>query len=174
MSADWIKSGKTAILLALDYMFITTHAALGALVGELFPNHPILAFGFGMISHFLSDIIPHGDTHLYKGYVTGSKVKRAIAYVAIDGIVAIFFVLFLFNTRLFDNRLAISMGIVGGVLPDLIVGIYEVTRYKGLRWFHRVHFYFHNLISSRRGDLTFASGFAMQMVFLAALITRLG
>lgn len=155
-------------------MFITTHSALGALVAELVPNHPVLAFVLGVGSHFLSDIIPHGDTHLYKGFVSGSKVKRAIAYVTIDGVVAIFFILFLFNTRLFENRLSISMGIVGGVLPDLIVGVYEVTRFKSLRWFHRVHFYFHNMLSSRHGDLTFASGFAMQMVFLAALITRLG
>jgi hypothetical protein len=37
-----------------------------------------------------------------------------------------------------------------------------------------VPFYFHNLVSAKYGDLSFPSGFAMQMVFLAALITRLG
>jgi len=156
-------------------MFVTTHAALGALIAEqLFPNHPILAFFAGMASHFLTDIIPHGDTGLYKGYVSGSKVKRAVAYVVIDGIVAIFLVLFLFNTKVFDNRLAISMGIAGGVLPDLLVALYELFRVPGLRWFHRVHFFFHNMISGRRGDMTFPAGFAMQMLFLAALISRLG
>jgi hypothetical protein len=155
-------------------MFITTHAALGALAAEAIPTHPILAFFLGVATHLLSDIIPHGDSHLYKGFISGSKVKRALAYVTIDGIVALLFVLFLFNTHLFENRLAISMGIIGGVLPDLLVGLYEVTRMKGLRWVHRVHFYFHNLVSAKYGDLSFPSGFAMQMVFLAALITRLG
>ena len=155
-------------------MFITTHAAIGALIGEQFPNHPLFAFVFGMASHFLTDIIPHGDSNLYKGFITGSKVKRAIAYVVIDAVAALFFVLFLFNTRVFDHRLAISLGIVGGVLPDLIVALYEVFRLPGLRWFHRLHFFFHDMVSSRRGDLPFASGFAMQLVFLAALISRIG
>ncbi len=155
-------------------MFITTHAALGALIAEQMPNHPILAFVLGAASHFLSDIIPHGDLNLYKGFVSGSKVKRAIAYVTIDSVVAIFFVLFIFNTKIFDHRLAISMGIAGGVLPDLIVAAYEVFRIKELKFFHRFHFFFHNLISGRRGDLPFASGFAMQLMFLAAIISRIG
>ncbi|MBM3205073.1 hypothetical protein FJZ48_03805 [Candidatus Uhrbacteria bacterium] len=155
-------------------MFITTHAALGALVAEAIPTHPILTFALGMASHFLADIIPHGDGGLYKGYITGSKVKRAVAYVVIDGVVAILFVLFLFNTQLYENRLAVSMGIVGGVLPDLLVGVYELFRARGLRWFHRVHFFFHNLISGRTGDLSFPAGFSMQLLFLALLMSRLG
>lgn len=154
-------------------MFITTHAALGALAAEMIPTHPILAFFIGMATHFISDIIPHGDSGLYKGYVSGSKVKRAVAYVVIDGVVAILFVLFLFNTQVFDHRLAISMGIAGGVLPDLLVAVYELFRVKGLRWFHRVHFFFHNMISGRYGDLAFPAGFGMQLLFLAALFTRL-
>ena len=154
-------------------MFITTHAALGVLAAELVPHHPIAAFVLGVASHFLSDIIPHGDSGLYKGYVSGSKVKRAIAYVTLDGVASILFVLFLFNTSIADDRATMSMGILGGVLPDLIVAAYEVTRAKWLRWFHRLHFFFHNMVSSRHGDLRFASGFAMQVIFLAALLTRL-
>ncbi len=155
-------------------MFVTTHAALGALVAEAFPGHPVLAFVLGMASHFITDIVPHGDTGLYKGYVAGSKVKRAVAYVVIDSVVAILFVLFLFNTHLFENRLSISLGIAGGVLPDLLVAVYELFRVRGLKWFHRVHFFFHNMVSGRWGDLSFPSGFAMQILFLAALLTRLG
>ncbi|HEU0051252.1 MAG TPA: hypothetical protein VFQ60_04335 [Patescibacteria group bacterium] len=154
-------------------MFVTTHAAIGALVAEQFPDHPFLAFALGIASHFLSDMIPHGDGNLYKGYVAGSKVKRAIAYVVIDSVIAILLVLFLFNTKVFENRLGISMGIAGGVLPDLLVAIYEVTKIRFLKWVHRVHFFFHNLIIDRVGDLTFSSGFAMQIFFFAALISRI-
>jgi len=155
-------------------MFVTTHAALGALIGEALPGHPFLAFAFAIMSHFMSDMIPHGDSQLYKGYLAGSKVKRAIAYAVIDSIVAIMLVLFLFNTRMFDNRLAVSLGIAGGILPDLIVALYEVFKVRQLKWFQRLHFFFHNLITDRAGDLTTSSGFAMQMLFLAALITRIG
>ncbi len=154
-------------------MFLTTHAALGALLAELVPNHPYAAFAIGLGSHFISDIIPHGDTHLYKGFVSGTKVRRALAYVTVDGIIALFFSLFLLNVKPADTHLVTTFGIIGGVLPDLLVGAYEIKRIKWLRSFHRFHFYFHNRISGTLGDLSFPSGFAMQLLFLAALLTRL-
>ncbi|GEM_PF-3732031 len=43
-------------------MFIVTHAAIGALIGEELPNHPMLAFVLAFLAHFLTDLIPHGDT----------------------------------------------------------------------------------------------------------------
>ena len=155
-------------------MFITTHAVLGALIGEELASNPALAFFLGLVSHFLVDIIPHGDTYLYKGYVSGTKVRRALAYVTIDGIATVLFVLFLFNTQTFESRAAVSAGIIGSILPDLIVGLYEVTRSNKLRWFQRLHFFFHNIVVSRKRDIAFASGFAMQMVFLAAILSRIG
>lgn len=154
-------------------MFVVTHAALGALIGENLAGHPAIAFLLGMVSHFLSDIIPHGDTHLYKGYVAGTKVKRAIAYVVIDAIATVFFILFIFNTGLVTDKFAVSMGIVGGVLPDLLVAVVEVFKVRWLMWFHRLHFFFHNLICSRKGDMSFPSGFAMQVVFLVALFSKI-
>lgn len=154
-------------------MFVTTHALVGALIAEQIPTHPIVAFLLGLASHFLLDIIPHGDSRLYKGYISGAKARRAVAYVLIDALVALFFVLFLFNTKFVDHRTAITAGIVGGVLPDFLVGVYEVLRTPGLRWFHRVHFFFHNMISGTRGDLALSTGIAMQMVILAGILSLL-
>jgi hypothetical protein len=154
-------------------MFVTTHALVGALIAEQMPTHPVLAFTLGIASHFLLDIIPHGDSRLYKGYISGAKARRAVAYVLIDSLVALFFVLFLFNTRFVDHRTAITAGIVGGVLPDFLVGIYEVLRVPGLKWVHRVHFFFHNMISDKRGDLALSTGIAMQLVLLAGILSVL-
>jgi hypothetical protein len=151
-------------------MFITTHAALGALIAQQIPGMPLIAFALGIASHFLSDIIPHGDTKQYKDYVTGRNRMRSLAYVTLDGAVAVYFLLFLFNTGIPTDRFTVSMGIAGGVLPDLLVALYEVFRVPGLRWFHRLHFFFHNLISEKK-DMTLASGFAMQVMFLAALVS---
>jgi len=151
-------------------MFITTHAVLGALIAQHVPTSPFTAFVLGMASHFLSDIIPHGDTKMYKNYLSGKQVKSSIAYVVIDGIVTTLFVLFLFNIGIGDAKLAVTMGIVGGILPDLLVGLYEVFRMKGLGWFHRLHFFFHNMVSEKY-DMTLASGFAMQVMFLAGLLS---
>lgn len=151
-------------------MFITTHAALGALIAQQMPEHPYLAFGLGVASHFLSDIIPHGDTGLYKDFISGRRVKRSIAYSVIDGAIAVIFVIFILNTVGSGARLAMSLGMVGGVLPDLIVGVYEVSKFKWLERLHRVHFFFHNMISHSH-DMSFAAGFSMQVVFLAGLLS---
>lgn len=151
-------------------MFVTTHAALGALIAQQMPEHPYLAFGLGVASHFLSDIIPHGDTKLYKEYISGRKVKRSIAYSIIDGALAIIFVIFMLNAVSSEARLAMSLGMIGSVLPDLIVGVYEVFKFKWLEKLHRLHFFFHNMISIKH-DMSFAAGFSMQVVFLAGLIS---
>lgn len=166
----------SAILLATNVgMFITTHALIGALVANALPHHPILSFGLGMASHFLTDIIPHGDSNLYKDYITGSKkkVRKALAYVMLDGVAAVYIVLFLLNIGSAPDRLTLSLGIAGGVLPDLLVGVYEVTRIPGLRWFHRVHFFFHNLVTSRKGDVAFRSGLVIQFGLLALVCVKL-
>lgn len=154
-------------------MFVITHAAIGALLGEYSAGHPAVAFSLGMASHFLTDIIPHGDTHLYKNYIAGTKVKRAVAYVLVDSIATIFFILFILNSGLVTDKFAVSMGIVGGVLPDFLVGLVELFNVRWLRWFHRLHFFFHNLVCSRKGDIPFSSGFAMQVVFLFVLFSKL-
>jgi hypothetical protein len=153
-------------------MFITTHALIGALIGEQIPNSPVWAFALGVASHFLTDIIPHGDSNLYKGYVSGARVKRALAYVTIDALVAMMFVLGLFNTGFVEHRAAISTGIIGSVLPDLLVAMYEIFRVKKLRWLHRVHFFFHNMITGKRGDIPLVAGIAMQLVVLVFLVVR--
>lgn len=153
-------------------MFITTHALLGALIGEQVASQPALAFGLGLVSHFLADIIPHGDSNLYKGYVSGSKVKRAVAYVTVDALVAMVFVLALFNTDLNEHRFAISMGIFGSVLPDLLVAVYQLLRVERLQAFNKFHFFFHNLITSRKGDIPLSAGIVMQLIVLAFLVVR--
>lgn len=153
-------------------MFVTTHAAIGALIASQFPGHPYIAFFLAVASHFLSDIIPHGDTHLYKGYVAGFKVKRALAYVLVDSIVAMFLTMYVLNSDIFVDRRTVTIGIIAGVLPDFLVGVYELFKFKWLKWFHRVHFFFHNMVTEHR-DLSFRSGFVMQVVVLGALLYNL-
>jgi len=154
-------------------MFITTHAAMGALIGELLPTHPALAFFVAMAAHFAIDIVPHGDTGLYKEYIAGSKIKRAVAFVTVDGVIALLLVTYLFVHWWAVPERAIAFGITGGVLPDLLVGVYEVTHARALRWFHRLHFFFHNLISSRTGDVSLGAGLVVEAMVFAIVLTRL-
>lgn len=154
-------------------MFIATHAAIGALIGEEFASHPVVSFVLAFGAHFLTDLIPHGDTNLYKGYVAGTKVKKAMLIVGADAVLTALFIAYLFAIVVVDHRIAIVAGVIGGVLPDVLVAIYEVTHWKWLAWFHRLHFYFHNLINSRTGDLSLRTGMIMEVLILSGLLYRL-
>jgi len=150
---------------------MVTHAAVGAIIGGA-AGGPIWAAVGGFISHFLIDIIPHGDTNLLKQYKRGEKVRRAQAYVTMDAVAALLFVLLLFNFRDFFHPVNVSLGIAFSVLPDLVIGVYETGKAPWLKRFHKVHFFFHDLIVNRKRDLSFRAGFLMQLAILALLQIR--
>ncbi len=152
-------------------MFLVTHAAVGAIIGETTGNPYLAAIG-GFASHFLLDIIPHGDSNLYKSYKKGELVKRAVAYVTMDSIATIFFILALFHFRDFLHPLRVSLGIAFAVLPDLLIGLFESGAAPWLAKFHKVHFFFHNLYTNRRRDFPFKYGVVMQLVILLLLQIR--
>lgn len=152
-------------------MFIVTHAVVGAIVGERLGSPYLAALG-GFVSHFLLDIIPHGDTKMYQNYKRGERVKHALAYVTVDAISTVMFVLLLFNTRAFTHPLSVSLGIAFGIAPDLLVGLCEIYHKRWLAKFHKLHFYFHNMVSGRWFDFSFKTGFFLQLVLLALLEFR--
>lgn len=154
-------------------MTLTTHATLGAVIGHATGN-PLLAFIFGFISHFLIDMIPHGDTGIADNYkVKKVRRKQALAYVMVDAVVAILFVLIIANTRDITSVRNFTWGIVGSVLPDLIVGVYELTKTKYLHWFNKLHFYFHDFFVNRKGDVPLYYALMAQVVLIAYLQTKL-
>lgn len=155
-------------------MYLTTHVAIGALIAEQIPHHPVLAFSLAVLAHFLADMIPHGDARMYREYIVGTHVRRAVAKVVLDSSIAILFILFIFNSPWFLERETLSWGIVGSVLPDVLVALYEISHAKQLRPYERFHRFIHNSVVNRVGDVSFATGFAMQMVFFAGLLSLIG
>jgi len=101
-------------------MFVATHAAIGALFGEMMPSHPILVFVLSFITHFFTDMIPHGDTHLIKGFEAGTGIKKAVLIQSADTLATVLFVIYLFTRVVMNQRIAVVMGVVGGVLPCLL------------------------------------------------------
>lgn len=154
-------------------MTLTTHATVGAVIGHVV-GVPALAFVFGFISHFLIDMIPHGDTGLSDNFrVHKRKQKQAVAFVVIDSIAAIFFVLLLANVKDIVSIQAFTWGIAGSVLPDLLIGIYEITKTRFLKWFNTMHFFFHDYFTKRRGDVPLYYALLAQIVLIAYLQTKL-
>lgn len=154
-------------------MTLTTHATMGAVIGKLTGN-PVLAFIFAFAVHLLVDMIPHGDTGISDNFrIHHRRQKAAIAYVTIDAIVAICFVLLIVNTRDITRMQSFTWGIIGGIMPDLLVGVYEITKTPLLRWFYKVHFFFHDFFVKRRGEVPLYYAILAQVVFIAYLQTKL-
>ncbi len=153
-------------------MFLATHATVGAIIGRAAPD-PVSAFVLAFVSHFLLDIIPHGDADLYKTYKSGKKVRTALAYTMIDAVITAYMIVGIAHARLFDSGINVAMGIIGGLLPDLLIGVYEVTNTKLLVGFHKVHFFFHNLFVDKYRDVSFHLGVGYQLVILLLLQTRI-
>ncbi len=150
-------------------MTISTHTAIGAVLGG-FVGGPIIGFFAGMLSHFLVDMIPHGDAKLGKEFHTKRASKSGKAYVTIDGVSAIFILLIFFNLVDFDSRFVFSCTIAGSVLPDILAGIHGITKTKYLRWFVKLHFFFHDFFTSRYGDVRLRWAIMGQAVFILLLV----
>ena len=153
-------------------MTLTTHAAIGAAIGHQMGN-PILGFCLGMISHFLVDMIPHGDSKFAEMYLKKQrKTRAAVAYVTVDATIALLFILALMNVGDYANRLAFSASIAGSIMPDLLTGLADVTKAKMLKPFVRVHFFFHNFFLNRYGDVKLSYALAGQIAFVGFLLER--
>lgn len=159
-------------------MFITVHAAAGALVGTEIAN-PYLSFTAGVILHFIMDIIPHGDRELGKRFFgllnkkisEEDKIKSLAAYGLIDYIALSLFLLYAVKSFYFIKDDGVIWCIIGSIIPDLLVALYVLTKSHYLKWFFDFHKTVHHLIISRmKNDIPLKAGMLMQAGILALLI----
>ena len=125
-------------------MFLAVHAAVGAIAGNSVES-PTAAFALGFISHFFIDMIPHGDADMYEGYKSGEKKKLALIYLWGDVLATIALIVLFFIRQDFFSPLNVALGIVGGLLPDIIVGLFEILKPRRHRWAYRKLESFHAL-----------------------------
>ena len=159
-------------------MFITVHAAAGAIVGTQVSN-PFIAFAIGVILHFIMDIIPHGDRELGKRFFgllnkklsEEEKLKSLAAYGMMDYIVLIFFLLYSIKNFYFAKDDSVVWAIIGSILPDLLVAMYMLTKSRWLKWFFDFHHWVHHLVIGHlKNDIHLKTGIAMQIIIFAVLL----
>jgi hypothetical protein len=162
-------------------MFITVHAAVATLAGSQIQN-PFLAFFVGMGLHFLFDIIPHGDKELGKKFFgfkmkkmkETEKLKTMAMYGSLDGCALVIYIIFIFKTFDFAKSDGVSAAILGGVLPDLLVGFYQLTKIRSLKWFYSFHNKVHYLLLNKlQNDIPLKYGVLLQGIGLALIISLL-
>lgn len=98
-------------------MFLTTHAVVGIFISQQ-TNNPLLAFILAFISHFILDIIPHGDEEL--GDLARLGKKRIYLWSLGDFFVLVIMIGFLYTTTDLPRIAVTSAGVIGSILPDLI------------------------------------------------------
>jgi hypothetical protein len=160
-------------------MFLVVHATVGAAVGSVVPN-PASAFALNFFGHFLLDMIPHGDDHLYSEYKKGNHKKMALIYTGLDVLATVAVIAVVIGTGQFNIMSGVIAGIIGGVIPDMLVGACEVLK-PGKSWlgrklvgFEAFHMWNHHLFIKkfRKGerDIPMKYGVVMQVIALFFLI----
>lgn len=151
-------------------MTLTTHAVIGAAIGSAVAD-PVVGFLAGATSHFLVDMIPHGDNQLADLFRVHKRRKLAVTYVTIDAIIALLLLLATFAARGESNNLAFSAAVAGSILPDLLVGLADATKWKPLRKFSKFHFFFHDFFSRKHGDVKLKYALLGQLGFIFILMS---
>jgi hypothetical protein len=149
-------------------MLLSIHAATGALIGQQ-TNNPLLSFALGLISHFVLDAIPHGDQDWIEDYKGNdqSRAKRIIFLVVLDAVILVVLLVSQFFYRSLAPTLSIASGILGGILPDFLVGCHELSD-KLFKKFYQIHFRMHDLIKTRHPSTM--QGVVLQAVILGIML----
>lgn len=151
-------------------MTLTTHVTIGALIGTGFQN-PVLGFALGFASHFLVDMIPHGDHFLSNDFRIHKKVKIPVIYTTADALLGILVLCTLLITTSYNHLPTFVAAMAASVLPDIIVGIHDVTKSKLIRWFNTLHFVFHDFFVHKYGDIPLKLSIATQSIFVAIALS---
>ena len=149
-------------------MFLTIHSAVGLAIGSRVSS-PFIAFILGYLSHWLIDVIPHGDeTLINKEKHTASKLKLIFFYFAIfDTIGIIILVYFLSSQKIISLTTPVIFGLLGAVTPDYLWGLYKIFNLKFLKPLHQIHAWFHGLIKHK---IPFKYGLVIQLTIFIILI----
>ncbi len=151
-------------------MTLTTHAVIGAAIGSVVGS-PLLGFVLGAASHFLVDMIPHGDNELADKYRLHKKKKAAVAYVTVDAAIAIILLMTIVSGRSSNTtNIAFSAAVAGSIMPDLLVGLGDIYKHQFLKKFSKLHFFFHDFFSRKYGDTKLAYALTGQAVFIIVLM----
>lgn len=146
-------------------MFLTVHGTAGIALGTLTGN-PILAFIMGVISHFILDIVPHGDQFVDRWSRKGNRIQRLTFIFITEFSIAIIFIFLMFNELIFANPYVLLAGMAGGMAPDFASGFTMVFKSKLWDWYFRFHNENHQLLQK---TISFKYGITLQLVTLLLL-----
>jgi hypothetical protein len=125
-------------------MFITPHTSAALWISTKITD-PVLAFILGVVSHFIFDIIPHGDEKLDE-HITDKKekFKYVVRIAFVDMTLAAILVYFFVSHGPVVDPYVLYPAVLGTWLPDIAwIGI-EYLKLTKLYWYVHFHGKVHN------------------------------
>lgn len=159
-------------------MILATHAIAGAAVGRL-TNNPLLAFIFGVISHFILDAIPHwqyklnskieSEDIMAEDMPLNKKFVGDIAKIGVDFFGGVFISLLAFHgwSGFASPPTLLIAGIAGGVLPDALQFVFWKFKREPFTTIHKFHFWIHAGWDFNHDSML---GMALQIITAATII----
>lgn len=129
-------------------MFIAVHAA-AAIAATQNLGSPALAGLFGLASHFVLDVIPHGDDVVYDRCIARgwSRLRFGLIFGLPDAAAWVGITAYLIMTGSAADIPVVLAAATGAALPDVLWGIATLLpRSRWLAAFDRLHTKFHHLL----------------------------
>jgi hypothetical protein len=127
-------------------MLLSTHGVFGAMTASLVPQHPILGFTLGFLSHFLLDSFPHYDYDLAsskpseeiekRDIVVGKNLFADLVPLGLDCLGGFIVAAAIFSG---GSIFVAILGAIGGVLPDALQFVYMKTHSRFLLPLQKLH-----------------------------------
>lgn len=128
-------------------MFLAPHTVTALWITTKVTD-PLLVFVLSIISHFLLDIIPHGDEEIGDKIKTRrGKLMFMLKVSSFDILISIALVYFYFFRHPQADSMLIYAAVLGAWLPDILWSSIETFKIKSLMWFVRFHTKVHFLIN---------------------------
>lgn len=145
-------------------MIILGHASIGTVAGiaihqSLAPQLPLIAimaiaFVVGLVSHYLTDAIPHGHYHINLRYPSAAATRTL--YIESIGSIVLMLLLVWLNVGVVPLWWVITACITGAVLPDFVEAMQNYKIIPRTRWlrahtrFHTKFLHWHNVADRPR------------------------
>jgi hypothetical protein len=166
-------------------MFITSHILFSVLISQKMDS-PLEAFLFSLASHYILDLIPHGDESVGHWIKKKLTISRFIFTSTIDVAILCVIITLLFINKELPSPPVFMASVIGGVLPDVMCilndlfaewqknisqKIIKYARYFpvtiAFRYNKKLHNFIHHLIPVR---LSVKKGLVVQVILIFTFI----
>jgi hypothetical protein len=177
--SPWSSRSFFRVLCPLSYflyptpMFITVHAAV-AIAATQTMGSPALAGLIGLASHFVLDIIPHGDDVVYDRCQDNgwSRLKYGLVFGLPDIVAWIGLIVWVTLSGTTTSTVVVIAAAIGAALPDFLWGLAALFPHNSwLAAFDQLHSRTHHLLG--RCLVRPWIGYGVQLATLAAALAAL-